>query len=175
VRTRRPPGDTDHPNEEIDMLSVHANGERSYRLENEARVQVGWIRGRAVGFGGIRSVEHALAAAPTGARALHAALRREHPGWPHAEPALHGLRLVHDGAYEWISDSAVPVARLLRGVPNAPALAPFGIEYVLPTFATDGLAITVAQSMARVLQPILAFTLPQATPSLRAEAVPAPA
>jgi hypothetical protein len=157
------------------MLSVHADGEYSYRLENEAHAQVGWIRGRAIGFGGIRSVEHALPIALAGARALHAALRREHPGWPHAAPALECLRLVHDGAYEWISDGTMPVARLVRAVPDAPARAPLGIEFVLPTFATDGLAITVAQSMARALQSLLAFTAPAPAHPSHAEAAPVPA
>jgi len=137
------------------MLSVHADGENRHRLENGARAQVGWIRGRAIGFGGFTSERGAMRAALVGSRALQTALRREYPGWPRQDSASNGLRLVHDGAYEWVTDGIVPIARLLRGRADVIPVPPLGIEYVLPSFASEGVAIMMAQALARALQPHL--------------------
>ena len=140
------------------MLNVHADGENRHRLEDHAGAQVGWIRGRAIGFTGIASERDALRAAATGSRALQVALRRHYPGWPQYEPALETLKLVHDGAYEWVSDGKVPLARLVRPFPSV-GRDGFGLEYVLPSFASEGVAITIAQALAHALQHHLALGL----------------
>ena len=139
------------------MLNVHADGENRHRLEDQAGAQVGWIRGRAIGFTGIATERDALRAAATGSRALQLALRRPYPGWPQYEPALETLKLVHDGAYEWVSDGKVPLARLVRPYPSA-GRDGYGLEYVLPSFASEGVAITIAQALAHALQGHLAST-----------------
>jgi hypothetical protein len=139
------------------MLNVHMDGDDRHRLEDQAGAQVGWIRGRAIGFTGLATERDALRAAATGSRALQVALRRQYPGWPQYEPAFEALKLVHDGAYEWVSDGKVPLARLVR--PGAgTAGARYGLEYVLPSFASEGVAIAIAQALAYALQGHLTTT-----------------
>ncbi len=139
------------------MLSVHADGENRYRLEHATGESIGWIRGRAIGIIGLRTERDALRAAVTGARAMQAALRRQYPGWPQHEPAYDALRLVHDGAYEWVSDGLTPVARLVRLAPARSFEGPFGLEFVLPSFASEGVAMVVAQALGSALLPHLAL------------------
>lgn len=133
------------------MLRVLADGENRHRLENHDGAPIGWIRGRTIGFGGLAGTTDVLRAAMAGARALHAALRREYPGWPQYEPTLDALRLVHDGAYEWVSDGKVPIARVVRTRADDGAAPALAIEYVLPSFASEGVAITIAQALGRAL------------------------
>ena len=134
------------------MLTVHADGESRYRLENEHGAQVGWIRGRTIGVTGLHTERDALRAAAAGARAVQTALRRQYPGWPQHQPALEALRLVHDGAYEWVTDGRQPIARLLRLDSASPFQAPFGLEFVMPSFSSEGVAIVVAQALGWALQ-----------------------
>jgi hypothetical protein len=108
-------------------------------------MDVGWVRARAIGFGGFHTEEAAFAAALEGGRALATCLKREF-GVRH--PALSDtphLRKVHDGAYDWIADGRVPVARLLQVETGAGATERFAIEFVLPSYATDAVAINAAQ------------------------------
>jgi hypothetical protein len=134
------------------MVRVLADGEQRHRLEDADGNHIGWIRRRAVGFRGFQSERDATAAAVDAWRALESVLRREYTGWPRFEPVLEALRLVHDGAHEWISDGRTPLARLLRPTADAPSDAPFAIEFVLPSYASEGVAIAAAQVVARALQ-----------------------
>jgi hypothetical protein len=134
------------------MVRFLADGEQRHRLEDADGNHIGWVRRRAVGFRGFRSENDAIAAAVDAWRALESVLRREYTGWPRFEPVLEALHLVHDGAHEWISDGRTPLARLLRPTADAPLAAPFGIEFVLPSYATEGVAIAAAQVMARALR-----------------------
>ena len=59
---------------------------------------------------------------------------------------------MHDGAYEWFYDGTAPVARLLRPQRRAYDYS-FGIELVLPSFASEGVAIAAAHSLARAIEP----------------------
>lgn len=133
------------------MLSVLADGENRHRLKNEDGEQIGWIRGRAIGFMGLPDEEAARRAAAAGARALRLSLRQVYPGWPQYEPSLEQLRIVHDGAYEWVSDGRVPLARLLRTRSEGSDPALFGVEFQLPSFASEGIAILAAQALGRAL------------------------
>jgi hypothetical protein len=135
------------------MITVLADGEQRHRLEDAEGRLVGWIRRRAVGFRGFASERHAMTAAVDGWRALGSVLRREYPGWPRFEPMLDELHLVHDGAHEWISDGRTPLARLVRPQADYGSEdATFAIEFVLPSYATEGVAIAAAQVVARALQ-----------------------
>ena len=134
------------------MLSIHADGENRHRLEDSFGTEIGWIHGRAIGFAGMRTLRDAVHAAATGSRAFQAALRRQYPGWPQHEPTFDELRVVNDGAYDWISDGKVPLARLLRLKGEDARHGPFGLEFVLPSFASEGVAVVVAQSLGCALQ-----------------------
>jgi hypothetical protein len=130
------------------MLKIISDGENRHRLEDATGTAVGWIRGRHIGFRGFPSEAVARDAAIAAWRALQSALRQTYPGWPPYEAALNRLRTVHDGVYEWFHDGHAPIARLLRPRPRAYDSS-LGIELVLPSYASDGVAMTVAQSVAR--------------------------
>ncbi len=132
------------------MLRVLSDGDDRYRLENDDDPHRGWIHGRAIGFRGFATEAEAMAGAVTAWRALDHVLRRQYPGWPEHRPALADLRLVHDGAYEWFADGVAPIARLIR--PRRRAYdSTFGIELVLPSYASEGVVITAAHAVGGAL------------------------
>jgi hypothetical protein len=63
-----------------------------------------------------------------------------------------GIHTVHDGAYEWFFDGTIAIARLLRPQRRAYDMS-FGIELVLPSFATDGLAVAAAHALCSAVAP----------------------
>ena len=137
------------------MIRVHADGDGRHRLEDESGRDVGWIHGRAVGLRGMGNEGRAMIAVGVLWPVFDSALRRHYFGFPSHEVSIDGLRLVHDGAYEWISDRQRPLARLHR--PRAgQAHASFAVEFVLPSYANEGVIISVAQVMATALQAHLA-------------------
>jgi len=134
------------------MLRIIQDGENRFRLENATGNAVGWIRGRAVGFRGMPKESAAIQAAVDASRALELTLVREYPGRPVHDIRTSRVKLVHDGAYEWIADGNRPLARILR--PNVGAFADddFGIELQLPTYATHHVAIACAHSVWRAVE-----------------------
>lgn len=130
------------------MIKVLAAGENRHRLEDADGKHVGWIQGRALGFRGMRSEAEALAAVATAWRSFDAALRRHYFGRPAHETSLDVLRLVHDGAYEWVTDGRAPLARLYR---PGDVGGDYAIELVLPSYASEGVAISVAQVVGSAL------------------------
>ena len=127
------------------MLRVMEMGEGLHRIEGPDGTVVGWIRGRTVAFRGFADVDATLDAASPASVALEKVLRRQYPGWPHYEVAREKLRLVHDGAYEWVSDGSAPIARLIR--PADGAREDFGLEFALPSYASEGVAIAAAHGL----------------------------
>jgi hypothetical protein len=134
------------------MLRVFSEGDDLYRLENEAGTHVGTIRNRAIGFRGFATERDAREAAIAAWRAMTDALRREYPSWPRYELVLDRLTTTHDGAYEWYYDGTMAIARLLRPR-RVGREESFGIELLLPSYASEGVAITAAHGMARAVAP----------------------
>jgi len=134
------------------MLRVFSEGDDLYRLEDASGAHVGTIRNRTIGFRGFATEHHAREAAIAAWRAMTDALRREYPSWPRYELALDRLITTHDGAYEWYYDGTMAIARLLRprGGDREPS---FGIELLLPSYASEAMAITAAHGMARAVAP----------------------
>ena len=150
------------------MVKVLAHGEDSYRLVNTAGSDVGWIRPRTIGFGGFATEEAAFAAALAGGRALANRFKREF-GVSH--PALSErprLRKKLDGAYEWIADGRVPIARLIREETETSQVERFAIEFVLPSYASDAVAINSAQ----VVYGAIDRAIPEAATRTMADAQP---
>lgn len=137
------------------MVMIVASGDDGYRLEGEDGATVGSLRRGIIRLGRFEDEAALLEAAPVLWRALEGALRMHFAGWPRYAPAPGTLGLAHDGAYEWVSDGKVPLARLVR-VDAGTAGAHLALEYVLPSFASEGVAITVAQALARALESHLA-------------------
>lgn len=131
------------------MLRVMEMGEGIHRIEGPDGTVVGWIRGRTVAFRGFSDVDAALDAASPASAALEKVLRRQYPGWPHYEVAREKLRLVHDGAYEWVSDGSAPIARLIRPVDGK--RDDYGLEFALPSYASEGVAIAAAHGLYNAL------------------------
>jgi hypothetical protein len=128
-------------------------GDAKYRLENASGLTVGWIRGHAVGVAGFDSVAEAIASAPMLRRVVDGVLRRAYPARHHVVRCRGEPTLVHDGAYEWIANGSSPVARLHRPgtthVPHQPSAGSYALEFVLPSFASEGATIAVARAIAR--------------------------
>lgn len=134
------------------MLRVIDDGPEGLRLENGAGARIGWIRGRAIVFDGFATEVDAIRATLAAWRALGRALRQQYPGWPRYEPAAERIHVFHDGTYEWISDGTSPLARLRRpAMPPTSADDSFGLEFVLPSYASEGLAVAAAHAIWRVL------------------------
>ena len=127
-----------------DTLRLMSQGDGKYRLENSAGAIIGWIRGQVVGLTGFASIEDAMAIVPLLNQRLETLLAQSHARRPPIEVQYDTLRLAHDGAYEWITDGARPIARVYRpGIAGTPSDS-VSIEFVLPAFATEAAIIQAA-------------------------------
>ena len=141
------------------MVTVLAHGEDEFRLVDADDRDVGWIRERVIGFGGFVTEDGARAAALDGARVLASCLKREF-GVAHLELSDRPrMRTVRDGANEWVVDGRLRVARLLRVAGARGRGHAFAIEFLLPPYATDAVAINSAQVVYGVLRADLTGTL----------------
>lgn len=132
------------------MLRILPDGERRYRLIDGDGREVGWIRGRAVRFLGFLSEAEMVVAVRKAWRALQAVLARA-VGRATDGALPEQLRVVHDGAYEWISDGIIPIARIFRSKSSDSSLA---IELVIPSPADEQLARSAALAIAAALNPM---------------------
>ena len=147
------------------MFSVLTDGPRRYRLVDGTGADAGWIRGKSIGFRGLGSEAEAIVAASAGWRALQSRLHREDATWPRQDVDWERLRFVHDGAYEWVSDGRIPLARLYRtrraaahGLYEAAAAGParqLAVEFVAPSWMSDESMIPLAHALWHVLAPLL--------------------
>ena len=136
------------------MFNIIGDGEGKYRIMLGDEVTVGWLNDRAVGFRGMKTEAMAKEAAAVAWRAMDRVLTNQYAGWPRREPRFDQMRITHDGAYEWFHEGTMPIARLLR--PHRRAFSgTFGIELVLPTYATEGVGVAVAQSVAQAIVPFV--------------------
>jgi len=134
------------------MLKILSDGDSKHRVEDSAGAQIGWINGRTIGFRGFSTEDDARDATIAAWRAFDRALHQQYAGWPRYEARLDQLRTMHDGAYEWFYDGTAPIARLLRPQPRAYDDS-FGIELVLPSYASEGVAIAAAHRVALAVAP----------------------
>ena len=133
-------------------MRVFAEGDDLYRLEDGRGLHIGTIRGRTIWFRGFPTELAARDAAVAAWLAMNDALRREYPSWPHHALALERLGTTHDGAYEWFYDGTRAIARLIRPRPGARELT-YGIELVLPSYSSEGVAIAASHGMSRAVAP----------------------
>lgn len=132
------------------MLRFLAEGDRRHRLERGDGTPVGSVHGQTIRLIGLESEDEAYGAAVAIRRAFDVVLAQQYPGWRRDESS-DALRLVHDGAYQWISDGVVPIARLIRPEADRSTDESFALEFVLPSYANEGVAIATADAMVRAL------------------------
>jgi hypothetical protein len=141
------------------MFSFLSEGNGKYRIMFGNDTAVGWINDRTIGFRGMTTERAAHDAAAIAWQAMDAVLITQYAGWPRREPRLDQMRLAHDGAYEWFHEGTMPIARLLR--PHRRAFnGTFGIELVLPSYSTEGVAVAVAQAVAKAVVPFIMGPFP---------------
>ena len=95
------------------MVMILQDGVNCHRLENGDGKQLGSVRNGTIRLRGLTSRADAIVAALVVWDAFDAALTKELPGRPRHRPTLARLRVLHDGAYDWIADGLKPLARLL--------------------------------------------------------------
>jgi hypothetical protein len=130
------------------MLKIFEDGENRFRLERDDGELVGWIRGQAICLQGYESESVAIRAALVARQALDNVVSNYLGGRRPKPPDPGAVRLVHDGAYEWVSEGGLlPIARLLRPAADRRDARGFAIEFLLPSYIVDGIAVNAAQTM----------------------------
>lgn len=134
------------------MIKILSEGDGKHRIENDRDERLGWVNGLAIGFRGFATEDDARDAAVAARRCLDRMIRSQHNGWPLHAIAASDIHTVHDGAYEWFFDGTIAIARVLRPQRRAYDMS-YGIELVLPSFATDGLIVTAAHALCSAVAP----------------------
>lgn len=129
------------------MLDVIPAGEQHYRLVDRAGRDVGWIRRRAVRFFGFTSKSAVMRAAVVAWRAMRRVVAQRSGSPPPRRDDLDELRIVHDGAYEWISDGRIPIARLYREAKNDGSPGTFAVELIVPRNGEEQSVVAVAHAI----------------------------
>src|SRR5689334_17589015 len=134
-------------------------GDRKHRLEGPSGHVIGWIHGHAIGLSGLLDDQEALAWAPSLRRAVDDTLERHYRGRYRPVKEFTDLRLVHDGAYEWIAAGNVPIARVYRSA-SGRVDGSVALEFVLPSYASERATIACADVLLsvvkeRILSPLL--------------------
>jgi len=134
------------------MFKVFIDGnDDRLRLEDQQGEKIGWIHGNTVGFGGIDSEQDAMVAAAEAARAKESTLQRAYTG-ESVRPLLNSkVKLMNDGAYEWIVAGSRPLARLVRPRTQRNSEESFALEFLVPSYATQHVTLAVAHSVWEVL------------------------
>jgi hypothetical protein len=136
--------------EEDDMLRVFGEGDDVFRLEDADGARVGTIRNRAIAIHGFATERDARDGAVAAWHAMNGSLRRAYPSWPRQELATEHLETTHDGDAEWLGDGTRAIARLIRATRGLPD---YGIELLLPSYATEFVAISAANAIALAVEP----------------------
>ena len=151
------------------MFSVLADGPGRYRLENGTGADAGWICGKSIGFRGLRNEAEVIVAASAGWRTVQSLLHREYAGRPRQEVNWERLRFVNDGAYEWVSDGRIPLARVFRTshaaarssdgpVTTYPPRRQLAVEFMMPSWMGEDSMIPLAHALWHALAPLLGGT-----------------
>lgn len=131
-------------------MTVYSNDEGGFLLHRR-ETPIGWVEGRAVGFRGFRTKDHAMGAARLGHEALRGWLTRERHSAP--QGTTRGtLRTRRDGRLHWITLDGTPIGRLVDPATFAPVAAnTFGFELLLPPSVNPVGGISAAQVIYHAL------------------------
>ncbi len=163
------------------MLNIFETGDESFRLVDQRDVNVGWVRGSALGFDGFASEREAIDAAVAGGDALAAYVERLTGALPSADAAARP-RIARQDGEEWVVRGEERLARLFRAGADDGLdrrAETFGVEFALPTYLKPGAAISAAQLVNRAIRAadIAPAAKPAAKPAARvasAAATPLP-
>ena len=133
-------------------LTVYGRDEGGFLLHGN-ELPIGWVEGRAVGFRGFATRDHALEAARVGHRALQGWLERERHAAPTSSAGGGTLRTRRDGRLHWITVDGSPVGRLVDPETHAPVSpSTFGFEFLLPPSVNPVGGISAAQVIWHALK-----------------------
>jgi hypothetical protein len=124
------------------VIKVIADGQDGHTLEDLQGARLGWVRGQTIGFRGLTDEAHALRAVAATWQSVQAALARHYFGRQQRVVRLEELRVQAYNGAEWIVDEHGPVARLVRAADVRSGDT--AIEYLLPSYASEGALIAVA-------------------------------
>lgn len=158
------------------MLSIFETGDENFRLVNQQDENVGWVRGNALGFDGFATESDAMAAALAGSEALKRYVARMVGSTEPTETPTGRLKVVHDGAYEWISRGKEPLARLYRperDVPRRERSRTYGVEFVLPSYVRPGAVISASQVVHHAITAAPTVYMPAAAATVDGVVAPA--
>lgn len=132
-------------------LTVYGRDDGGFLLHRD-QLPIGWVEGRAVGFRGFATRDHALEAARVGHRALSSWLARERHT-PAASDADGKLQTRRDGRLHWITVDGSPIGRLVDPDTHAPvSVSSFGFELLLPPSVNAVGGISAAQIIWHALK-----------------------
>ncbi len=132
-------------------LTVYGRDDGGFLLHGN-ELPIGWVEGRAVGFRGFATKDHALEAARVGHRALRGWLERERHTAP-TSGSDGALRTRRDGRLHWITVDGSPIGRLVDPDTHAPVSpSTFGFEFLLPPSVNPVGGISAAQVIWHALK-----------------------
>jgi hypothetical protein len=132
-------------------LTAYGRDEGGFLLHGN-QLPIGWVEGRAVGFRGFSTKDHAMQAARVGHSALQGWLERERHAGPLAGVGG-ALRTRRDGRLHWITVGGSAIGRLVEPTTHAPVGAnTFGFELLLPPSVNPVGGISAAQVIWHALK-----------------------
>lgn len=129
---------------------IDGNDDR-LRLDDQMGEKIGWIHGHTIGFAGFESEKDAMVAVVEASRALEGTLQRAYSTDYSRPLGSSKIRLMCDGAYEWIVAGFRPLARLLRPRTQRHREDSFALEFLVPSYATQHVTLAAAHSIWAVV------------------------
>jgi len=136
----------------MSRLNVFAEDEAIFALQDHDGADIGSIRGEVITFMGFDDVADAVRAARRGGPAFVRAMCGVVGRAPLPMPDTTRLELVYDGAFEWISDGTLLLARLIRPSTSDRGDGSYGVAFVMPTSTSDAHVIAVAHAVYDALR-----------------------
>jgi hypothetical protein len=141
------------------MFKVFIDGnDDRLRLEDATGRRIGWIRGHAIGFAGLLNQGIAIRGVLKAWPALEESLQRAYPRRTRRPINASNVRVVHDGAYEWVADGSFPLARLVPSGVGDDSDESLALEFIIPSYATQHVTIATAQAVWAALSGLIAVT-----------------
>ena len=136
----------------MSRLNVFAEDEAIFALQDHDGAVIGSIRGEVITFMGFDDVADAVQGARKGGPAFVRAMCGVVGRAPLPAPDTTRLELLYDGAFEWISDGTLLLARLIRPSTADRGRGSYGVAFVMPASTSDAHVIAVAHAVYDALR-----------------------